>query len=260
MVGAACTAMHAQWCMWPPFGALDFHLPAWTCSISPHSLSCHSRPPSRLQSGQEASVTRASWQWKQAGHHFPAALDLPLSGWASEDQTSRLMRLVGVGWRVCPQPFLECMYGRPLCAYLAPVEVGRESKTLPGSKVAAGCESWCWCWEPNPGPLEGLFQSPEFLKFSGALVNPSPHQSPSLQPPFLISDLSPCVWCTPPTLVSSVVTDLSTQPLPQAGQFLPQPSLVPSCLVLLPSSSFKTWTTIWPPCYLQTPLAPCYLP
>lgn len=164
----------------------------------------------------------------------PGPAVIRLGQWRPNKQVDEVGR-GGVG-SVCPQPFLEYMYVCPPCAYLAPVEVGRESKTLPGSKVAAGCESWCRCWEPNPGPLEGLFQSPNFLKFSGALVNPSPHQFPSLQPPFLISDLCRCVWCAPPTLVSSVVTDLSTQPLPQAGQFLPQPSLVPSCLVLLPSS------------------------
>lgn len=64
-----------------------------------------------------------------------------------------------------------------------------DSVKTSGTRVVDGCELPCRCWELNLGPLGELFKPPEFSKFSGALINPFPHQFPSLQPSFLISDL-----------------------------------------------------------------------
>lgn len=134
----------------------------------------------------------------------------------------------------------ECFGYTYVClphASLVPTEVRRECQT-PGTRVAdgCGCESLCRRWELNPGPLEDLFKPPELLKFSGTLFNPFPHQFQSLQPPVSLLTCVSVDVCGLPTLVSPALTDFYVQPLPQAAQFLPQPSLVPSCLALLPSS------------------------
>lgn len=57
-----------------------------------------------------------------------------------------------------------------------------ESAKTSGTRVSDDCELPFRCWEMNPGTLEDLLKPPEFLQFSGALVNPFPHQFPSLQP------------------------------------------------------------------------------